>query len=352
MGAEHDEETRAHRDAVGLLKLLQVDYQEARKRLEDVSAYFGEREATVDGAIRSASEAMEQGGESIPGMSGARRGVLAEAPDAKEVGQNRAALLALPPRLEVRLLGTFEAGITWGTALSWRSAKAKAVLKHLVVRRRKPTPRETLLEALWPGCEPSLANNSLRAAVRSLRQTLSSGRITGDDFQWIVFQDASYLINPQAVLWVDVDEFRYRWALARLLQSQGKCEEAVGQLKSAEALYRGDYLEEDVYEDWTTLRRESLKDSYLDILGRLAEDAVERADHGNCIAYCQKILLKDSCREDAYRHLICSYSRLGERHRAIQWYLMCEKTIQSELNVGPSQQTAELYESLLKGKPI
>jgi DNA-binding SARP family transcriptional activator len=61
---------------------------------------------------------------------------------------------------------------------------------------------------------------------------------------------------------------------------------------------------------------------------------------------------KDPCREDAYRRLMCCYSRLEQRNRAIGWYRLCEKTIKRELEVSPDRSTFALYQKLLNDEYI
>jgi len=252
------------------------------------------------------------------------------------------------PALEVYCLGRFQVRVGWKRIDHWPSTKAKSVLKYLIAQQRRPVSRDVLMEALWPSCEPSLANNSLKAAVRTLRQTLNAAQGTNGDFPWVLFQDGNYLINSEVDSWMDVEQFDYHWQAGRQLEREGKQAEAISELQAAEALYQGDYLEDDLYEDWTWLRREALKDTYLAILGRLADDSMQKADYEGCVVYCQKILGKDPCREDAYRRLMCCYSRLGQRNRAIAWYRLCHKIIRAELDVDPDHATVALYHKLLK----
>ena len=136
------------------------------------------------------------------------------------------------------------------------------------------------------------------------------------------------------------------------LEKEGKLAEAIKEFELAEALYRDDYLEDEPYEEWTLLRREALKDTYVTILGKLADHSIGAADYESCIIYCQKILVKDPCREDAYRRLMRCYSRLGQRNRALRWYEICRRTIQAELDTTPDRETTTLYHRLLRGEPI
>ena len=66
----------------------------------------------------------------------------------------------------------------------------------------------------------------------------------------------------------------------------------------------------------------------------------------------QKILDKDSCHEEAYRRLIRCYVRLGQRHRAQQWYNLCVATLKRELDSMPDRETISLYHQLLNQEHI
>ncbi len=128
--------------------------------------------------------------------------------------------------------------------------------------------------------------------------------------------------------------------------------EANAEFEKAEALYRGDYLEDDPYEEWTLLRRKSLKDTYLIIPGKLAGFSACTSDYESCIHYSQKILAKDPCREDTYRRLMYCYAKLGQRNRALRWYEICRKTSRAELDAEPENETTELYNRILKDEDL
>ncbi len=318
-----------YQTAIQLLKLIQVDYGRARKELQEVGSHFAEREGEASRQLRAALEAL----------------------DKMKVIPNATAQQSLPT-LEVYCLGKFQVRVGWKKIDLWHSVKAKSLLKYLISQQGHLVSKDILMEALWPGCEPSLANNNLKAAVRALRQTLNLDHVTDKDFAWILFQDGNYMVNSEVDLWVDVDQFEYHWHLGRRLEKEGKLAEAMSVHETAAALYRGDYLEDDPYEEWTYLQREALKDEYLAILSKLAGFSLHEADYDGCIIYCQKILGKDPCREDAYRRLMCCYSRLGQRNRAIGWYRLCEKTIKNELEVAPDKRTVEFYQKLLHDEYI
>jgi DNA-binding SARP family transcriptional activator len=125
-----------------------------------------------------------------------------------------------------------------------------------------------------------------------------------------------------------------------------RTEAAAREYAAAEALYRGDFLVEDLYEDWTVLPREELKDKYLLVLTKLSQFSLEAKDLDGCIRRSHALLAKEPCREDAYQRLMQCYARLGQRGSAMRWYQICERTLQEELDVAPSEETRRMYREI------
>jgi LuxR family transcriptional regulator, maltose regulon positive regulatory protein len=113
-------------------------------------------------------------------------------------------------------------------------------------------------------------------------------------------------------------------------------------------LYRGDYLIEDLYEDWTMVERERLSNAYMDMLGRLAVYFMESGQYQESIRGCYRVLEKDRCHEDSYRLLMRCYARLGLRGRALDQYRICEKILGQEYGTSPSSETESLYVGILR----
>ncbi len=318
-----------YQTAIKLFKLIQVDYRRAQKELQGVTLHLAQRENVAASKLNSALDALNR----INTAS-------------------QTATQCSVPTLEAYCLGKFQVCVNCKKIEHWRSTKAKCILKHLITEGMRPVPKDILIEATWPGCEPSQGNNNLKAAVRALRQTLNHHNDTNEGDPNILCEDGNYMINPEIDLWVDAEQFERHCKAGRRFEAEGKLVEAIREHKAAEALYRGDYLEDDPYQEWTYLRREALKDEYLSVLGKLADYSMRAKDYEACIGYCQKILSKDYCREDTYQRLMCCYNRLGQRSRAIEWYRLCERTIRRELDVDPNHELVALYQKLVRGEYI
>jgi PAS domain S-box-containing protein len=233
----------------------------------------------------------------------------------------------------------------------WQSLRAKAIFEYLITKRRTPVSRDVLMEAIWPDYPEKAAANNLKTSIHDLRQTLA-GLFDAANYSFIVYSQGGYLINPDVELMVDAEEFERLWTHGKRLEKNAGISEAIGDFEKAEALYQGDYLEDELYEEWTMPRREALKDIYLLLVNKLAEHSMTMSDYESCITYCHRILAKDACREDTYRRLMSCYSRLGQKNNALRWYDNCRQTIKSELNSPLAPETIALYNRLVKGETI
>ncbi len=229
-----------------------------------------------------------------------------------------------------------------------RNAKALAILRYLLARRSRPVPQDYLMGWLWPESEPKRARWSLNSAVYALRKLLGDCLPTLPASETILLEKGRYRLSPHIRLSVDTDEFDSRLAKGRRLEEAGRVPEAVAEYEKAAGLYRGDYLIEDLYEEWTTIERERLVDGYTDLLRRLAVHHVEAGRPRESVRACYRVLEKDRCDEDTHRLLMECFVRLGQRTRALRQYGLCERALEREYGMTPSPQTRSFYASILR----
>jgi two-component SAPR family response regulator len=338
-------------DTINLLRLVQSDYEVARKQIDTVSQALAERESL-------ASQRLQQ---ALLVSSGYQALCLMPYDSAAVVNQigktflgTSVQIAAVPKalRLDVRCFDRFEVRSGNDKVERWHSSKAKSILQYLMTRPQEPILKDLIMEALWPEHDCQTASNNLKVAIHSLKKVLNRLLDQKENFPCVLFLQGGYLVNPEIEIRLDVEQFEQHWSTGRRLEREGNTSAAIREFELAEALYRGDYLEDKPYDDWTLLRREILKDTYLIILGKLADHAMGTGDHESCIIYCQKILAKDPCREDTYRRLICCYSRLGNKNRSLRWYEICRQTLLAELEISPDSETVDLYYRLLRNEYI
>jgi DNA-binding SARP family transcriptional activator len=249
--------------------------------------------------------------------------------------------------LRARFFGHFEMLCDGETVALGRNGKALAILKYLLANRRRPVSQDHLMGWLWPESNLKKARWSLNSAIHGLRKILGdcpASTLT----TYIVLEEGYYHLCPAVLVATDVDEFDECYEQGRRLEEAGRTEEAAAEYERAIELYRGDYLIEDLYEDWTMVERERLSNAYIDILDRLAAHYMESGQLRESIRACYRVLERDRCHEDSYRLLMRCYARLGMRGRALRQYRLCEKILGQEYGTTPSPETIALYESLLE----
>jgi DNA-binding SARP family transcriptional activator len=248
--------------------------------------------------------------------------------------------------LSLQLFSSFEVSRD-GVAFNGRvGGKARQLLKILAANNGRSIPRDELIETLWPESDPTTGANSLKVTAHNLRSALEPDRPIGLPGTFVIAQDRTYRLDPDADIWIDVDAFQRHAHQGHALDARGETGPAKHYYEQAEALYAGDYLEDDVYEDWTIVRREQLKDLYLEILGRLALMSFRGEAHHAAIRYCHKIVTADPCREDAYQMLMQSHGALNQPARAGAWYAVCRTKLMREVGSGPSEETVLAVEKL------
>ncbi len=287
----------------------------------------------------------------LDGMQRALTTLLGRSP-AQDAGEAlRAAIAELPEaRPAIRLLGTFTVEFNGRPITLGAGGKSVAVLKFLAASGTQTVPRDRILEALWPEVPASVAASRLRSALHALRRIFSEqGGARGTRGGEVVAYDhGQYLLFPGTLLVTDVDLFEDAWAQGQASDRAGDRDLAVAAYERAERLYRGDFLEQDEYLDWTSVRREQLRDAYLTLLARLAHLYVESGEDLAAISCCHKILRRDDCNEEAYRLLIEAHGRRGDRNAASRWYDICERELVRALGMPPSVATRSARDAALR----
>ena len=337
-------------DTVGLLRLVKNDYEGARKNLEIACETLSEREHVA--SQRLAQALLLCGGYKtlclMPVGSATTESQIGKVILGETIPYKVPKML----KLDVHCFERLEV-YSDGTKLDyWQSANAKSLFKLFMTRLREPILKELIVEYLWPECNPKASSNNLKVAIYSLRKILNRFLQQTENFSSIIFKYGCYEINPEIEIQTDIEQFEHHWVAGKRLEKAGNLAAAIKEFETAEALYKGDYLEDELYDDRTLIRRETLKDIYLIILGKLADYSLDIRDYEDSIIYCQKIIAKDNCREDAYRRLMRCYNRLNSRNRAIRWYEIFCRAIQTGLDTNPDNETVELYQRLLRNEYI
>tara|TARA_B100000315_G_scaffold259252_1_gene314511 strand:- start:248 stop:1423 length:1176 start_codon:yes stop_codon:yes gene_type:complete len=251
---------------------------------------------------------------------------------------------APPTVLQIFTLGRF--GLSVGDLgvpfQRWQRKQALTLLKYLVTNRGRVVHRERLIESLWPEAPEGRGWERLKVTVCSLRREL---RNAGVDEEIIGTADEAYFLRPEAVR-LDIEAFDDLAREGNGLARRGRVEDALRCYREARDLYRGDYLEEDLYADWCAAERERLREVYLQTLEKMAALYAAKGDLDRAAQACRNALNWESCRENLQRSLMLYLWRQGHRDEALAQYQTCVQVLADTLGVEPVPETQRLYHQI------
>lgn len=253
-------------------------------------------------------------------------------------------------RLRIQLLGSFQ--LYRDECLiapeEWPGRKAQQLLKILLTCRGHATLVDQLFEWLWPDLPPASARNSLWVAITHLRRVLEPDLPTPAASVFILTSPAAYRFDSAGRCGIDVDDFLEHHQQGQAAVACGDQAAAIAAYCAAEALYRGDYLAGDRYEEWAIPTREHLRETFLDVESALAAQYLDQQREREALVRLHRVLEQDACRESAWRLAMECYYRAGELGQALRAFEQCRAALARELGVDPLPETVALHERILR----
>jgi predicted ATPase/DNA-binding SARP family transcriptional activator len=262
--------------------------------------------------------------------------------------------------LDVSTLGRFEVRrnqeqLTGG---NWHRRKVVDLFKLLLSIEQHRFHREQVQEILWPMSTLEQAANSFGKTLyllrRALEPELPSGK--GSSSHYIQLEHDTLLLIPDS-LSIDADIFesstRQLQAQMRSLsdkESERSIQMLLEEFDSVLDLYRGDYLPEDLYEDWTQRRRDRLRRIHSWLLENGAQLALIIGNGPRASEYLLELLESNPADEQTHRQLMLVYARMGRRSDALNQYVLLRKTLKEELRANPLPETNELFRQIQMGQ--
>lgn len=227
------------------------------------------------------------------------------------------------------------------------SVQMRSLLKYLVTAKDDALQVSELLYHLWPDLDAAEAERQMESLLGAFRR-LTRADLPNHDF--VIHQGAELFLNQNADIWIDAVEFETNVSMAQAAQEAGDVDIALGLFLSALALYKEDYLRENLYEDWPSDRREKLREMWINSMFRVSAMCADRCEYADSVRLMKKVLEIDPYRENAYQALMLYLSRAGRRGEAIQLYRYAERLFAQHLAAQPAPSTRMLYEKILRGE--
>lgn len=264
-------------------------------------------------------------------------------------------------RLEITLLGTFQARLDGEVVAGFRSDKTRALLAYLAVEGTRSHRRDWLAALLWGDFEDRSARRSLSSALANLRQLLAplSDASTAPPLLDSDRNDVWFRIDPATVS-VDVLAFRHLLGLTEkhTHRSVLHCAACIKALTQAAVAYGGPFLpgltfgDSPAFDEWQRAQQENLHQQALHIFGVLTSHHRVSGNLGTAEQYARRQISLQPWHEEAHRQLMMILASAGQRNAALTQYELCRALLASELAVEPEEQTTALYNQIRLGATI
>ncbi len=241
---------------------------------------------------------------------------------------------AAPHLLEVHAFGSGRVYLDGEEIKTWDGILPRSLFFYLVDRGM--TTRDDIFDIFWPTLTTKEATNVFHVTKRKISEVLGVDLTT----YWSGF----YRISPDIELSYDAMHF------TKLVQDSAIADDDEAQtlLRRAIALYRGEFLTT-LDLEWTKARRQSLLQSYGEVLVTLGKMAHERGDKQEALGLFLRSALTNPQREDLVRDIMELYADLGMIEDALASYERLEQELESSLEVPPTPELAQ-YADVLRAE--
>jgi DNA-binding SARP family transcriptional activator/tetratricopeptide (TPR) repeat protein len=217
---------------------------------------------------------------------------------------------------------------------------ALTLLKVLLCAPGRRASKDVLIEALWPAEQREGINteHALHAAVSVLRNIL---RLPNGESLLLHTQGGDgtgYRLAGQEQLWVDIDAFD---DLVAQVSRAPHPEEALALWEAASPLTQGPFLPDDLYSDWSQVRRRTREGHRRLCIHRLADLSLSRNRREEAEVVLRTFWAENPTDEDALCRLMQLLAQQERTEEALLLYVQSKRAIQEE-GRQPSLRTRDL----------
>jgi len=258
------------------------------------------------------------------------------------------------PELRIQTFGQFRLWRDGKAIAAWDRPQAENIVKMLLVRRARggrAVAADELITRLWPDSDVESGRKKLLPLISVARKTIEP-EIEPRDSNFVLRSSNGYFFDLSGRVEWDLVQFRDHAQHGRALAQADQWAEAVVELEKGRALYKGDFLAEDPYEDWAIDMRREISVEYRDLLITLADACAMLGEYSQAIDACQTALTKDPLLESVYRRLMRFHYCNGEKGQALKVYRDCLKLFEELFGESPTPATRQLHEAIMNDEPI
>ncbi len=218
------------------------------------------------------------------------------------------------------------------SAEDWQRKKARDIFKILLINHRRSVTIDELIDFLWPDSASKNLIPTLWNSVSYIRKALEPDIKPHTPSSYIKIMDKAYMLDLGTD--VSIDYWEFKNLLAKIHKQQNEASR-VELIEQAIALYKGDFLKEDAFEEWASYERESLKEQYLETLISLGNHLHDAGKLPEAISIARKALETDRVYEEGYELLFTALAENNQASELSKAWKTCQSAYKKELGTMP-----------------
>jgi DNA-binding SARP family transcriptional activator len=267
-----------------------------------------------------------------------------------EIIARREKNLMLKNNLKIYALGPFYIEIE-GKRLdggNWKERKSLALFKCLSIEFPKHISIERLIDKLWPECDEQYGKPRLYDTVYKLRKILDSD----DSESYIIKLPEGYVLNKNKNYWFDWREFsdiydKYKFNKNWPNYSKEELNQSIDELSWALNLYRGDFMENCLYDDLMDMQRTHYRQIMLDMVILLVKMLIKGDQNEKAINYLKYGIQEEPYREELYILFMQILGRENRVSEVVALYKRYKKILQKELGLSSYNRLEAEYKKII-----
>ena len=240
------------------------------------------------------------------------------------------------PKLTIRGFGRMQVRVG-GKLIATGDWKTQAVrdLFFFILAHHEGVTKEEIGEAFWPDADRDTIKLRFKNTIYRLRRAVGKDSIS--------FNDDNYRFNRAVDYDYDVDTFLNE---LEKVKKAVDSEEMIDHYRTAIANYHGALLPK-LDQDWVMVDREKYHLAFMNAALELSNLYIKTGKYSQAVAVANRALEEDNYNEAIHRSAMLAYSALDDRPAVVRQFERCKLILKKELDLEPSSQTIQLYNSLM-----
>ena len=242
--------------------------------------------------------------------------------------------------VRVRLVGPLRLYVEGSRVADLPAGRASSLLGMLAVEAGHLVPTDRIIDDLWPDGAPAKAEQNVASLVSRLRRLVGKDHIQGGRTGYR--GDFTTDLHEADAL---VTEAESRLAAGAVGPAATAARRALAILDG------GELLEDEPYAAWAQGPRRRAARLQRRARACVWTAALELGDTASALDAATAAVDADAFDEEAHRALMRANHRRGDRGAALVAFKRLERELHDELGVAPADETLELFEAIVGGRP-